>query len=163
MIVLDMACSKNKTKQAIGVDIDINSDADLICDLGKYPYPIKDNSVDLIISKHTFEHLDDPLGALKEMYRIMKPSGKIKIEVPHFSSYTAYGIGHKHIFTQRELTQMAKETINCKIEKITITFYKTFRIFGIMYLANKYPTNYERFWTYIFPAENIKMIIEIIK
>lgn len=163
MLVLDMACSNNKTDGAIGIDIDTNSSADIIFDLDKFPYPIRDNCIDLIISKHTFEHLKDPIRTLKEMYRIMKPSGEIKIEVPHFSSYTAYGIGHKHIFTHREAVRMVEESINCRIEQATITFYKSFRTFGIMYLANKYPINYERFWTYIFPAENIKITIKIIK
>ena len=97
------------------------------------------------------------------MYRIIKPGGKIKIEVPHFSSHIAYGIGHKHIFTYKEAVQMAREAIKCKIEKATITFYKTFKFVGIMYLANRYPVDYERFWTYIFPAENIKLTLQVIK
>jgi predicted SAM-dependent methyltransferase len=97
------------------------------------------------------------------MYRILKPKGRIKIEVPHFSSHIAYGIGHKHIYTHKELVQMAKEAIKCNIIEATITFYKTFRFVGIMYLANRCPTNYERFWAYIFPAENIKMTLEAIK
>ena len=39
------------------------------------------------------------------------------------------------------------------IESIELTFYKTFRFFGIRFLANKFPEQYERFWTYLFPAE----------
>jgi hypothetical protein len=44
--------------------------------------------------------------------------------------------------------------------KTKITFYKTFRLTGISALANRFPDTYERFWTYIFPAENIILIAE---
>ena len=57
----------------------------------------------------------------------------------------------------------AKNTEKNKAIKKEITFYKTFRFFGIKALANLDKENYERFWTYIFPAENIKFEIEIKK
>ena len=47
-----------------------------------------------------------------------------------------------------------------KLAKREVTFYKSFRFWGIKYLANKYPRSYERFWTYIFPAENVKIWLE---
>ena len=53
----------------------------------------------------------------------------------------------------RELTNKLRPGI--KILKWKMTFYKTFRAFGIQWLANKDPEHYERFWTYMFPAENI--------
>jgi hypothetical protein len=42
--------------------------------------------------------------------------------------------------------------------KQQITFYKTFRFVGICALANRFPDMYERFWTYIFPAENVILL-----
>ena len=53
----------------------------------------------------------------------------------------------------RNIVDDIKENIN--ILEWRITFYKTFRFFGIQKLANKFPEQYERFWTYLFPAENI--------
>ena len=50
--------------------------------------------------------------------------------------------------------------IKFKILKQEITFYKTFRLVGIKALANKFPRDYERFWTYIFPAENVTVLVE---
>lgn len=161
--ILDLGCGKHKAKGAIGVDCEIDSDADVIFNLEKFPYPIKDNVVDSVISKHLLEHMHDPIRVLKEICRIVKTNGEILVEVPHFSSHIAYGLGHKHLFSYKEIIQIIKNDLKCNIIKAQITFYKSFRWSGIMFLANKFPIDYERFWTYIFPAENIKVTFWVVK
>lgn len=44
------------------------------CDFNKH-LPLPDNSVDIAISLHVFEHLADPDTAMKEIARILKPGG----------------------------------------------------------------------------------------
>ena len=39
--------------------------------------PLEDNSVDFVISSHVIEHFFDPIKALKEWYRVIKPGGYI--------------------------------------------------------------------------------------
>lgn len=163
LVQVDLGCSKNKTEGLIGIDLDPNSAADIIADLEKNAIPLRENSVDRVVSKHFFEHLEDPIRLLKDIYRVVKDGGEIFIEVPHYSSYISHGIGHKHYFSHKELVQMVKNEIDCDIVKPEITFYKTFRLFGIKFLANKFPVSYERFWAYIFPAENLKITARIRK
>jgi ubiquinone/menaquinone biosynthesis C-methylase UbiE len=45
--------------------------------------PVPDESEDFIISSHVIEHFPDPIKALKEWYRIIKPGGYIFMIVPH--------------------------------------------------------------------------------
>jgi len=45
--------------------------------------PFKDNSVDFFYSHHVIEHLPDLLFHFKEMYRCLKPGGKIRIGGPN--------------------------------------------------------------------------------
>jgi ubiquinone/menaquinone biosynthesis C-methylase UbiE len=45
--------------------------------------PVPDESEDFIISSHVIEHFPDPIKALKEWYRIIKPGGYIFIIAPH--------------------------------------------------------------------------------
>lgn len=45
--------------------------------------PLPDYSQDFIISAHVIEHFPDPIKALKEWYRLIRPGGYIFMIVPH--------------------------------------------------------------------------------
>jgi len=158
--ILDVGCGCDKMPNALGIDIDENSNADIIHDLDIFPYPVEDNSFDKIFAKHIIEHLDHPQEFIAELYRIIKIGGEILIETPHFSNYVCYTEHQHKLFYSYFLLLNLIRPLNMKIVKYDITFYKTFRHFGIQFLANKNPRNYERFWPYIFPAENLKLIVE---
>ena len=160
---IDLGCGKNKLPNCVGIDSDTASHADIIVDFEKDPLPLADNSVDKVFSKQVFEHLQDPIRVLKELHRVVRGGGEIFIEVPHYSSHIAHGLGHKQYYSYKELVQTFRNEIHCEIIKAEITFYKSFRRVGIKYLANRYPTDYERFWAYIFPAENIQITARVIK
>jgi SAM-dependent methyltransferase len=163
MTVLDLGCSDNKTASAIGVDIDLANQPDLIFDLNKFPYPLRDSSIDRIYAKHILEHLNDLYGIFKEVYRILKPGGEFIIEVPHFSSRVAYSEPEHNRYYSYFMFDKLIKCIPCRVLKREITFYRSFRQVGIKFLANRFPDTYERFWTYIFPAENISLHLKIIK
>lgn len=159
--ILDIGCGKNKITNAIGIDLDLTSKADIFHDLNSYPYPINDNSIDKAYAKHIIEHLDDSKKFVQEICRVLKPKGQAFIETPHFSSRVAYSEPqHKFFFSYFTFTNILSSIPELKIIKQEITFFKTFRLCGIKYLANKYPDSYERFWTYIFPAENVTILVE---
>ena len=158
--ILDIGCGINKTPGAIGIDIDPKSHAAIIHDLNKYPYPIESNSFDKVFAKHIIEHLNDPGKFIEEIHRILKPGGTAFFETPHFSSYVAYSEPqHKFFFSYFMFTNLIRH-LPFKVLKQEITFYKTFRFFGIKALANRFPRGYERFWTFIFPAENVVLLVE---
>lgn len=45
--------------------------------------PLEDSSVDFVISSHVIEHFADPVKALKEWYRVVRPGGYIYVIAPH--------------------------------------------------------------------------------
>lgn len=45
--------------------------------------PFKDNTLDYVLSSHNIEHYFDPVQALKEWWRVIKPGGYIVVIVPH--------------------------------------------------------------------------------
>ena len=162
MKVLDIGCSKNKIKGAIGLDRDKDSSADIICDL-EGQLPLKHGIFEAVYCKHLLEHLENPDNLIKEIYRISKDRARLIIEVPHFSSHIAYSdLTHKRYFSF-VLMERLINSIPHKALKKEMTFYKTFRFFGIKFLANRFKQDYERFWTYIFPAENIRFEVEVKK
>ena len=66
--------------------------------------PFKDSSFDLILSQAVIEHLYNPFDAVSEMFRVLKPGGRVYCEsafmqplhaVPyHFFNTTVWGIEH---------------------------------------------------------------------
>lgn len=63
-------------------------DGVIVCDLTQ-PLPYSDNSISLIFSEHTIEHLDevDGFNLLKESYRVLVSEGHIRISCPDLEQY----------------------------------------------------------------------------
>ena len=53
-----------------------------------------DGKYDLVMLHHSFEHMRNPLGVLREIFRILKDSGFVLIRIPLVSSYAwrKYGV-----------------------------------------------------------------------
>lgn len=84
--ILDVGCGQNKFPGAIGIDANPRTQADIVHDLGVFPYPFSDDEFDEVISRHVIEHVPDVLGFVNELHRITKPGGRIKIVTPHYSN-----------------------------------------------------------------------------
>lgn len=77
---------------------------------------VKDESVDIIISKYVFEHLPHPENAIRESYRVLKKGGYIIISVPNTSSLLRKAKGdawigdrdktHLSVFTPEKWTEL---------------------------------------------------------
>lgn len=64
--------------------------ADINCDIRKLPFP--DNSEDIVVAIHVFEHLYQWEGkeAIREWARILKPGGKLILEMPDMQKVLTY-------------------------------------------------------------------------
>lgn len=81
--------------------VDINPKADIVHDLDKYPWPIKDRSVEYIRMYHVLEHLKDPFRAMQECHRILRPLGIVDIRVPWWKRDCFANPYHLHWFKPR--------------------------------------------------------------
>ena len=72
----------------LNVDHDALCQPDVLADLEER-LPFDDDSVDEIILNHVLEHLGQTtkgyLGIWKELYRVLKDKGELKITVPHWN------------------------------------------------------------------------------
>ncbi|MFH1170783.1 MAG: class I SAM-dependent methyltransferase [Candidatus Vogelbacteria bacterium] len=69
------------------MDYDNNLGADVIGDI--HNIPMRNESVDAIICSSVLEHVENPIQAVTEMKRILKPGGKIFVYVPSIYPYHA--------------------------------------------------------------------------
>jgi len=79
---------------------------DIVADAHQLPYA--DNSTDAIYCEAVLEHLENPVKAVEEMFRVLKPGGKIIAITPflqafhgypnHFQNFTV--IGHSRLFSR---------------------------------------------------------------
>ena len=98
---VDLACGDNKREGYIGVDIVETSSTDVVHNLNVYPWPFEDGSVDEIFCSHYIEHIphdvnnsdnrDGLIQFMDELYRILKPEGKIEIVAPYYKNERAFG------------------------------------------------------------------------
>ncbi len=77
------------------------SQLDIISDITEIPEP--DSSFDAIMCIEVFEHLPEPLKALKEFHRLLKKDGLLIITAPfcsitHFSPYHFYSGFNKYFY-----------------------------------------------------------------
>jgi SAM-dependent methyltransferase len=104
VIAVDLGCGQNKTPieyftehmqitptKVIGVDIAKCEGVDIVHDLTKFPYPLKDESIDAVFSSHFLEHLDggERIKFFNECYRFLKPGGKMRFVHPYYKSVRA--------------------------------------------------------------------------
>ena len=161
--ILDVGCGQNKTPGTLGIDrrmtaqLPAEKQLDIEHDLTKFPWPVEENSCDLIICQHVIEHLPDTVKTFEEFYRIARPGGKIFIETPHYTWFEAYRhYEHCHMFSFQSFDYFLKGNRHYK----TSFDYSDKGIFfddftyaiGIGFLANRFPRFYEKRLAFIFPA-----------
>ena len=76
--VLDVGCGSAKTPGAVGIDISPDTDADIVHDLDRFPYPLEDASFDHVLMQDVLEHLNEPIRVLEELHRVLRPGGRLQ-------------------------------------------------------------------------------------
>jgi len=89
-MTLDVGCGINKHPGAIGIDRNPATDADVICDLDRVPYPFRDSRFDLIRVTHVIEHVANVIATMEELHRLSRPGGRIVVETPHYTDFSSF-------------------------------------------------------------------------
>lgn len=88
--VLDVGCGIKKYPGAVGIDRNPGSDADVICDLDRFPYPFADNSFEQIRAVHVIEHVADVMRTMEEFHRLLRAGGLLYIATPHYTDFSSF-------------------------------------------------------------------------
>ena len=94
-------------------------DPDIVGDIHNLPF--KDNSQDAIICNAVLEHVENPIKASQEIYRVLKPKGYCFVYVPFLYYYHAeegyYGDFWR--FTEDSIKYMFKDFSSVEIQQLT--------------------------------------------
>jgi SAM-dependent methyltransferase len=84
------------------INVDISEKAQVTLDLSKDKLPMKDNSVDIVFSYHTLEHIPDYLHVLSEIHRVLKHGGRFLLGTPYvtLTEYHLVNPYHLHNFNE---------------------------------------------------------------
>ena len=66
-----------KAERHFGCDIQLGTGVDVVEDIHQLSFP--DNSIGTVVALETLEHVADPIRAVEEMYRVLKPGGVLAI------------------------------------------------------------------------------------
>jgi SAM-dependent methyltransferase len=119
---IDVGCGHRKTHpDAIGVDLvakgespatdgdgtDLKSQADIVSS-GDDLNVFENESLDYVVQRHNLEHYQDPIKALQEWIRVLKPGGILGMVVPDDEVVDTIRMDktHKHAFTQSSLRRI---------------------------------------------------------
>jgi ubiquinone/menaquinone biosynthesis C-methylase UbiE len=123
-VVLDIACGSGYgthlmatvAKKVYGVDVDAGTIAyaaehyggkNIVYRQGDgIAIPLEDNSVDVVVSYETIEHIDDYQTFLKEVKRILRSEGLLLLSTPNDVEYAEGNHFHLHEFTYNQLKKL---------------------------------------------------------
>lgn len=169
---LNLGCGNDIREGYVNLDIAKLQGVDIVWDINKLPLPFKKEEFDEILCNDVLEHVEY-IPLLKDLHRILKKGGIIKIRVPHFTSKNLYADPkHKHGFSS-ETFQFFLEKHNrnyyfdfsFKTMKVKLDFEKTYFLFWNYFLEWFYNLNlraislYERTPLRIFPANNLNITL----
>ena len=90
MKTLDVGCGIRKYPGSIGIDRNPSSNADVVCDLDRFPYPFADHSFDRLRAIHVIEHVADVIKTMEEFHRLVRRGGRVRIETPHYTDFSSF-------------------------------------------------------------------------
>jgi len=174
MIILDLGCGKKKQEAgAIGIDREPGSSADVLSDLGRFPWPLRDSCADRVYLSHFIEHQRDILRTMAEVHRIAKAGADVFIVTPHYTSPDSYTdpthlfhLGF-HSFDYLERESFQDFTYNAggfRILERRLSFGGNLVLDNLGRLCAAISIDfYEKHLAWIFPARNLFCRLTVVK
>lgn len=124
---VELGCGPNPDPDVIGVDRLPLPGVAVVADLEEGLSFLPDSSVDEVRSRHVLEHVDDLMGLLREIHRVIRPGGTHRCIVPHFSNPYYYSDPtHERFFGLYTFDYLAPEGESGGVRRTLPRFYFDF-------------------------------------
>ena len=165
-------------KGVTNIDILNGETTDIVQDLNVFPWPIPDNTADMIFSFHSLEHLDNLLAVMKEIHRISKNGAHIVVEVPYFRHSGAFqDPTHKHFFTSKTMDYFCSDMANGRLGGVysserfdNVGFWygwpaqsRNFFVRIFKEFIRRHPKFYDEFLSKLVPVKIVVFELEVVK
>ncbi|MEX2260911.1 MAG: class I SAM-dependent methyltransferase [Bryobacteraceae bacterium] len=175
MRILDVGCGVRKAPGSIGIDRNPNTNADVVCDLDRRPYPFADNSFDRVLATHVIEHLSDVIGTMEEFHRMVRKGGTIRVETPHYTDFSSFcDPTHKQHLNTFSFRYFGEDNAGfgyyskARFREISlrVKLLALWKWLGFEFLVNHFP-RYRRFWEhylcYVVRGKVMEFEFEVLK
>lgn len=174
--VLELGCGFRKEPGAWGVDILPHSQADLVHDLDRTPWPLPSAQFDRVICRDVLEHVERFLPVMEEIHRVCRHGARVEVSAP-FASGLNYPTDptHRRCFTSRSFDYFDPSTERGRYSYSPARF----RVLSVRYdtdkrrrwffdrwllaLADRWKRVYEERFMYWFPVHNVHFVLEALK
>lgn len=158
--VLDIGCGTGATIKELeaqgtvmGMDISPSAlgycrdrEIDTVCAADAANLPYRDERFDLVVSVDVLEHVDDDIGALREIRRVCKPGGVIIFTVPAFRFLWSRRDDLAHHVRRYRLPEVKEKTREAGLRIVRATYINLplliplFLMVKVGYLLRRNPT-----------------------
>lgn len=172
---LHIGCGDDIKEGYVNVDYIDQPGVDVLHDLGKFPWPFKENTFEEVYASHLLEHVDDLARTMQEINRVCKKGARVIVRVPHFSSGVYYrDPTHKRPFSYftfdyycdpndyYKRTESGLFRVNRrKLNFTRLAFTSLNHIFNP--IINLNPQIYERFFCWMLPTSEVIFELIVVK
>ena len=170
---LNLGCGKDIRAGWVNLDVAPLPGVDVCHDISQLPLPFPDTEFEEILCKDVLEHVEY-IPILGELYRILKPGGRLEIRVPHFTSKDAFSDPtHRKFFTSHtfryftveHLRSYYTEFLFSSLQSVVIRFDKrilypyNYMLEPIVNSSAKFQNFYEGSPLRTFPATNLEIVL----
>jgi len=152
--ILDVGCGRNKFPGSIGVDRNAAGNADVLCDLDRFPYPFRDATFDEVRAVHVIEHVADVIKTMEEFHRLLRLGGRAYLATPHYTDFSSFcDPTHRWHLTSFSFRYFGEDNagfgyyspVRFREVSVKVKLLALWRYLGFEFLVNTFP-RFRRFW-----------------
>ena len=174
---LDVGCGGRKLPGSTGMDILALPGVDVVHSFNQTPWPFAADMFDLVFMNHALEHVGDVVAVMNEVHRVLKPGGRVVVQVPYFRCTDAYNDPtHTHFFTAGTLDYFVQGS---GLSKYAYSGEKVFLKKGFWYgwphrssnplrqalknFMHSHTAVYDQYLSLLLPADCLTWELEVVK
>jgi SAM-dependent methyltransferase len=167
---LDLGAGNVRRVGALRADSSRSVRPDIVLD-ASLPLPFRDGSFDRVYCFDLVEHIDDIVGLMGEIHRVLAPDGSVLITTPHYSSANSYtDPTHKHHLGYRSFDYFVDghslgyySDARFAVRRRVLRFHGGLVDAVMRRVANRWPDWYEKRLAWMVPAWYLEIEMRAVK